>query len=189
MAEPDRLQPRDPLAAARGADADRHLVADESAATADENGWPAREACAVLLAAAGGRTLDAATVRGDRAAACGAIGASGIAAPSVLPTVRPVSEVGVVSEKSAANAVIPSVQVQGGHKRPSGGRRGGPPDGKSRVGTLEGGVQASKWKSPFLSSPHRRTTLTYGSRAAWPRRHGSIPYSNACRDSEERISG
>ena len=58
---------------------------------------------------AGGRTLDAATVRDDRATTCGAVGASEIAAPS-LPTVGPVSGVGVVSEKSAANVAMPTVE-------------------------------------------------------------------------------
>ncbi len=38
MAERDRLQPGEPMAAARAAEADRHLVADESAAATDEDG-------------------------------------------------------------------------------------------------------------------------------------------------------
>ena len=46
---------REPVAAARAAEADQHLVADESAASADEDGWPARETRAVPLATAGGR--------------------------------------------------------------------------------------------------------------------------------------
>ncbi len=67
-----------PVAAARAAEADRHLVADEPAATSDEDGWPARETRALLLVAAGGRTPDADSVRGDPATAYGAVGASGV---------------------------------------------------------------------------------------------------------------
>ena len=45
---------------------------------------------AVLLAVAGRGAPNTAAVRGDRAAARDAVGAGGIAAPSLLPTVRPV---------------------------------------------------------------------------------------------------
>jgi Transposase DDE domain group 1 len=55
VAECDRLQSGEPLAAARAAEADRHVVANEPAATADPDGWPTRETRAVLLAPAGGR--------------------------------------------------------------------------------------------------------------------------------------
>src|SRR5579864_2559700 len=89
VAERDRLQPGKLVAPARAADADRHVVTDELAATVDPDGWPPREAREVLLADAGGRTPDAAAVRGDRTAASDAVGADGIAAPSLLPTVRP----------------------------------------------------------------------------------------------------
>ena len=57
VAECDRLQSGEPLAAARAAEADRHVVANEPAATADPDGWPTRETRAVLLAPAGGRHL------------------------------------------------------------------------------------------------------------------------------------
>jgi len=63
-----------------------------------------------ILAATGRRTPDAAAVRDDRTAARDAVDASGIAASSRLPTVRPVLEVGVVSEKSAADAVVPNAE-------------------------------------------------------------------------------
>jgi hypothetical protein len=53
LAERDRLQPGGFVAAARAAEADRHVAAVEPAATLDEDGWPAREARAVLLAVAG----------------------------------------------------------------------------------------------------------------------------------------
>jgi len=46
----------------------------------DEDGRPAREARAVLLAVAGGRAPDTAAVRGGRAAACDAAGTRGVAA-------------------------------------------------------------------------------------------------------------
>jgi len=49
----------------------------------------------------------AAAVRIDRAAAGDAVGAGGIAGPSLLPTVRQVLEVGVVSEKSASRGAVP----------------------------------------------------------------------------------
>jgi len=65
VAERDRLQSGEPLAAARGAEEDRHLVADKSATAR-----PAREARPVLLAVAGGRLPMS---RGPRAtmAGCG----------------------------------------------------------------------------------------------------------------------
>src|SRR5271157_4796281 len=71
-AEPVGLQPREFVAAADVAQANRELVADELAATAGEDGRTAGETCPLLLATAGGRTSDAAAVRGnagpDRAA-------------------------------------------------------------------------------------------------------------------------
>src|SRR5664280_890471 len=71
-AEPAGLQPGEFVAAAGVAQANRELVVDESAATAGEDGWTAGQTCALLLATAGGRTSDAAAVRGnagpDRAA-------------------------------------------------------------------------------------------------------------------------
>src|SRR5206468_5639070 len=78
MAEPDRLQPGESLAAAGAAEADRKLVADEPAATAGEDRWQAGEACPVLLAAAGGESSDAAVVRKHGAADRGAAGADGV---------------------------------------------------------------------------------------------------------------
>ena len=69
VAERYRLQRGKLMAPARVAEADRHVVADELAATVDEDGWPSREVRAVLLADAGGRTRHAVAVRGDRTAA------------------------------------------------------------------------------------------------------------------------
>src|SRR5712691_6339412 len=70
LAERHRLYPGEPVAPARAAAADRHLVTDEPAATPDEDGRPARETRALLLVAAGRRTPDADSVRGDPATAC-----------------------------------------------------------------------------------------------------------------------
>ena len=69
VAERHRLQPGEPVAAARAAEADRHLVTDEPAATPDEDGGPARETRPLLLAVSGGRAPDAAVIRGNPAAA------------------------------------------------------------------------------------------------------------------------
>ena len=55
--------------------ADQALVADESPAAASENRGPAGEACAVLLAPAGGRASDPATVRRHAAEDLGAASA------------------------------------------------------------------------------------------------------------------
>src|SRR6516164_6292158 len=90
VAERDCLQSRELAAAPRAAEADRHVVARESAAAARENGRSVDQACSVLLAVAGRRTSDTAAVRGDPATAGGAVGASRIAAPSLLPAVQPV---------------------------------------------------------------------------------------------------
>ena len=57
------LQPGQPLAQTGPAAADQALVAHESPAAAGENRGPAGEACAVLLAPAGGRLSDPAAVR------------------------------------------------------------------------------------------------------------------------------
>ena len=70
-AQRDRLQPRQPMAAAGAAEEDRELVADEFAATAGENGRAIGEACPVLLADAGGEPSDEAAVwRHGAAARC-----------------------------------------------------------------------------------------------------------------------
>src|SRR5579872_2567003 len=70
VAERDRLQSGEPVAAARTAETDRHLAPDEPTAPPDEDGWPSRETRALLLVAAGGRTPDADSVRGDPTTAC-----------------------------------------------------------------------------------------------------------------------
>ena len=150
MAECDRLQPGKPLAAARAAEADRHVVADELAATPDEDGWPAREARAVLLVATGRRTPDAAAVRGDRAAADDAVGAGRIAAPSLLLTVRQVPEVGMVSEKPAARVAVPCLE---GPRRAQTGFRGAAGTGygcKERIGFHRGRKCRRQTENPKL---------------------------------------
>src|SRR5271167_1912816 len=64
-AEPAGLQLGQFVATAGVAQADRELVPDELAATAGEDRRTAGQTCALLLATGGGRTSDAAAVRGD----------------------------------------------------------------------------------------------------------------------------
>jgi hypothetical protein len=64
-AESAGLQPGEFVAAAGVTKANRELVAHEFTATTGEDGRTAGEACSLLLAIAGGRTSDAAAVRGD----------------------------------------------------------------------------------------------------------------------------
>src|ERR1035437_888194 len=80
MAEPDRLQLGKPVAAAGAAEEDRELVADQLATEVGEDGRPLGEACALLLAAVGGRSSDAAGVRGNFAEDLGAAIAGGVRA-------------------------------------------------------------------------------------------------------------
>lgn len=77
-AEPAGLQPGEFVAAADVAQANRELVADELAATTGEDRRAAGKTCALLLATAGGRTSDAAAVRGDAGSDCSAPGTDGI---------------------------------------------------------------------------------------------------------------
>ena len=70
------LQPGQPLAQTGSAATDQALVAHESPAAVGENWRPAGEACAVLLAPAGGRASEPATLRRDAAEDLGAAGAS-----------------------------------------------------------------------------------------------------------------
>ena len=53
----------------------RHLVADQSPAAPCQDGWPAGETRALLLAAAGGESLDPTPVRGDASEDLGTTGA------------------------------------------------------------------------------------------------------------------
>src|SRR3990172_4615167 len=64
VAERGRLQPGEHVAAARAAEADRPLVADEPAAPSDEDGGPFGQTRPPLLAAPGRRAPDAAAVWG-----------------------------------------------------------------------------------------------------------------------------
>jgi hypothetical protein len=65
VAERDGVQLGEPVAAAGAAAEDRRLVAEEFAAAVGENGWPVDQARPLLLAAAGGKSPNAAAVRGD----------------------------------------------------------------------------------------------------------------------------
>jgi hypothetical protein len=65
-------QPRQPVAAAGAADADRHVVADQSPAAPRQDRWAAGQARAVLLAVAGGESSDPTPVRGNPSADLGA---------------------------------------------------------------------------------------------------------------------
>jgi hypothetical protein len=86
--------------------ADRYVVADEPAAAADPDRWPARETRAVLLATARGRTSDAESVRCDPAAVDGDIGAGRVKEVLVAANADGHRAGGEeVSEKSAANVV------------------------------------------------------------------------------------
>ena len=69
------LQPGQCVAQTRPAATDQALVADKSPAAAGENWGPAGEACAVLLAPAGGRASEPAALRRDAAEDLGAAGA------------------------------------------------------------------------------------------------------------------
>src|ERR1019366_10076180 len=75
VAERARVQPGESVAEAGAAEADRELVVDELAATVGEDRRQADQACAVLLAAAGGEPSDAAPVRGHGAPNRSAAGA------------------------------------------------------------------------------------------------------------------
>src|ERR1019366_4395229 len=63
VAEPNRLQPWQPVAAAGAAGADRRLVADQLAAAAGENPRAVDKACALLLVAPGGGSSGALALR------------------------------------------------------------------------------------------------------------------------------
>ena len=137
----------DPTAAARAAEADRHVVADEPAATVDEDGWPARETRPVLLADAGGRA--------PHATSCSGRSCSGLrhcrcrrdstAFVAISCTTR--AGVGVVSEKSAVSAAVPSLRASGGHKPAFVGPPERGPAAKNEPGSTEERMQVPNWKS------------------------------------------
>jgi len=81
VAERDRLQPGQPVAAGGVAGADRRLVADQLAAAVGENRRAFDKACPVLLVAAGGESSDAPALRKHAAEDRGAAAASGIGGP------------------------------------------------------------------------------------------------------------
>ncbi len=78
VAQPARLQPRQPVAAAGAAGTGRQLVAEQPAAAAYENRRAVDKARPLLLAAAGGESSDAAAVWSHGAHDCHAAGAGGI---------------------------------------------------------------------------------------------------------------
>ena len=79
MAERDRLQPREPVAAAGAAEGDREVVVDELTAAAGEDRRATDQARSLLLATVGGEPSDAAVVGVDGAADCWAASARGVA--------------------------------------------------------------------------------------------------------------
>ena len=76
VAERDRLQLGQPLAAAGAAEGNRYVVVNQFAAAVGEDGWAADQACSLLLAIVGGEPSDAAPVR-KHAVADGGIAAAG----------------------------------------------------------------------------------------------------------------
>jgi len=62
VAECDRLQPGQPVAAVGAAQEDRRLVVDQLAAAVSEDGWPIDQARPLLLAVPGREPPDSATV-------------------------------------------------------------------------------------------------------------------------------
>ena len=78
MAERDRLQFGQPVAAIGAAGTDRSLVADQLAAAVGEDRRAFNKACSLLLAAAGGESSDAAALREHAAKDRDAAVASGI---------------------------------------------------------------------------------------------------------------
>ncbi len=111
------------VAAARAAEADRHVVADEPATAVGEDGRSLGPTRPVLLATAGGRAADTEPVRSDPAAADGTVGASRVTEALVgAHAVGHGAGVETVSEKSAANASISGVRRLG---RTRTGFRGG----------------------------------------------------------------
>jgi hypothetical protein len=87
VAEPDRLQSRQPVAAAGAADEDRALVADQLAAAVGENRRPIDQTRPLLLVAAGGESPDAAVVCRHVGKDRGAAVAGGIADYRVAETI------------------------------------------------------------------------------------------------------
>ena len=81
VAECDRLQSGEPVAAAGAAEEDRQVVGDELATAAGENRRPAGEACPILLASVGREPSDATALRVDAPADRAAALASGVVQP------------------------------------------------------------------------------------------------------------
>jgi len=119
--EPAGLQPGEFLAAAGVAQANRELVADELAATAGEDRRTAGKTCALLLATLGGRTSDAAAVRGDAGPDRATAGTDGIDRLMVVRSAAKFVYSGVeqrgVSQTWAANGTISEVLVQMADRR------------------------------------------------------------------------
>jgi hypothetical protein len=81
LAECDRLQLGELIAAAGAAREDRRLVVDQLAAAGGESGRPFDQACPLLLAAFGGESCDAAPLWGHAVQDRSATLASGVGEP------------------------------------------------------------------------------------------------------------
>jgi hypothetical protein len=110
VAERDRRQSWESVAAPSAAAEDRPLVADACASAAREDGWPFGQTRPRLLADAGGESSDAETVWKHGAADCGAFAAGRVAEVVVTKTsVRKEARGGGVSEKSPEGAIVPGL--------------------------------------------------------------------------------
>jgi hypothetical protein len=92
VAERNRLQPGESVAAAGAAAARRQLVPDEPATAVGQNGWATDQALQVLLVVVGRGTSAPASVWGHAAADCGAADAIGLALPLRLQNLEPKEE-------------------------------------------------------------------------------------------------
>jgi hypothetical protein len=83
VAERDRIQPGQPVAAAGVAEGNRYVIINQFAATAGEDGRVAGKACPLLLAIVGGEPSDVAPVRKHAAADGGSATASRVGAAAM----------------------------------------------------------------------------------------------------------
>ena len=112
VAECDRLQPGQSVAAAGAAEGDRDVALDDLAARTGEDRRAVGQTCSLLLAAVGGELSGAAPVWKHAAADCGFAAASQIGAAARRKQSGQQREVdGEVSEKSLENKAIPGFCV------------------------------------------------------------------------------
>ena len=160
VSERDCLQSRELVAAPRTAEADRHVVAREPAATARENGRSVDQARPVLLAVAGRRTPDAAAVRGGPAAAGGAVGPRGVATvPALVWASAPLGG----GQRGVREAIgdrysLRRERSQRTANRPSGVRNGVSLNPKQHVPVVQEEWSRSKRKCP--ARIHRQEEVT-----------------------------